>query len=66
SGTAFAQDWTLANNDSVLLDADGMVAVGVALGQHVAAAHAHAKALRAAINSATTTAAVAEITWGTP
>lgn len=59
----FSIDWTLADNSVRTLDAEQMVAVGLALGLHVNAAHAHARAIRAQIEAATTAEAVNAITW---
>lgn len=60
---AFTIDWTLANNTVRTLSGADMTAVGVALGQHVAAQHAKARALRAQIEAATTAAQVAAVVW---
>ena len=46
----FELDWTLQDNTMRTLSAEDMIAVGVALGQHVAAQHATGRELRAAIN----------------
>jgi len=57
----YAINWTLADNSVVTLDALGMIAVGVAAGQHVAACHAAAQAIRASIDAAEDHAALAVI-----
>lgn len=62
-GAGFAIDWTLANNTVRTLIGADMAAVGVALGQHVAAQHAKARALRAQIEAASTAAQVAAVVW---
>lgn len=48
----YSINWTLADNSVVTLDAAAMIGVGVAAGQHVAACHAVAQGLRAAIETA--------------
>lgn len=48
----FAMDWKLADNTIATLDASQMIAVGVAVGGHVASCHANAQALGLAIESA--------------
>lgn len=60
---AFTIDWTLADNSVRNLSAADMVAVGVALGQHVATQHATARTLRAQIQAATTAAEVEAVSW---
>jgi len=64
----FAMDWTLADNSVASLDGPTMIAVGIAVGQHIAACHERAQVLRAAIESAANTAALAaiDITTGWP
>lgn len=59
----FSIDWTTADNDEVTLTGAEMVALDAALAQHVAAGHAHSRALRAAINAATTEAEVLAVQW---
>lgn len=59
----FEIDWTLADNTVRTLDGADMVAVGLALGAHVAATHAAGRALRADINAATTAEQVAAVVW---
>ena len=49
---AFSIDWTLADNTVRTLNAADMIAVGVALGQHVNACHERARVLRGEIESA--------------
>jgi len=63
AGMPFSQDWTLADNTSIPLDAPGMMAVGAALGQHVGGTHAVARTLRAAIEAATTLEELEEVQW---
>lgn len=45
----FAINWTLADNSNVLLDGAGMIALASAVGSYVAACHAHAQTLKAAV-----------------
>ena len=49
---AFSISWTLADNTVVQLNAAQMIGVGATVGQFVAAAHANAQVLRAAIEAA--------------
>lgn len=58
AGTAFAIDWTMQDNSSVVHDALAMIAAGVAVGQHVAACHAAALVKRAEIDAADSAAAI--------
>lgn len=48
----FAINWTLADNTIVALDGPGMIAVGLAVGGHVADCHTRAQDLRALIEAA--------------
>ena len=48
----FAIGWKLADNSVAQLDGQTMIGAGVAVGQHVAAAHAKAQALGLAIDAA--------------
>ena len=50
--SAFSIDWTLADNTVRTLNAADMIAVGVALGQHVNACHERARVLRGEIDGA--------------
>lgn len=52
AGEAFALDWTMGNNLAVSHDAAAMIALGIAVGQHVAVCHAVATGKRAAIAAA--------------
>lgn len=56
NNTPFAVNFTFADNDQVLLNADQMVAVGVAVGSHVINCHEHATTLKAAIEATETMA----------
>lgn len=59
----FSIDWTLADNTVRTLSGANMVAVGVALAQHVNALHVTARGLRAQIEAAATLQEVAAIAW---
>lgn len=59
----FSIEWTLATNIVRTLDGAGMVAVGLALGAHVAQQHETGRSLRAAIDACTTAAEVEAISW---
>lgn len=55
--------WTLADNAVRTLAGADMIAVGLELGAHVAAAHAIGRTLRAAIEEAETAAEVEAVQW---
>lgn len=57
-GAAFAEPFTLADNSVHDFNAAGMIGMGVAVGQHVAAVYARARELRAAILAAPDAAAL--------
>lgn len=59
----FAIDWTLADNTVRSMSAADIVSAGLALGEHVAAAHGIARTLRAAIDACTTAAEVEAVAW---
>lgn len=59
----FSITWTLADNTTRALDADEMIAVGMAMGMHINALIAQSRALRDAIEAATTIEEVQEISW---
>jgi hypothetical protein len=59
----FAIDWTLASNAVRSMSAADIVSAGLALGEHVAAAHGIARTLRAAIDACTTAAEVEAVAW---
>lgn len=63
AGQPFQTDWTLADNSVASFTGDEFIALGVALGQHVQAIYAQARARRVAINAATTVEEVAAISW---
>jgi hypothetical protein len=64
-GAAFSIDWTMENNVPVAHNQSAMIALGLAVGQHVAAIHATARARRTAIEAAATVAEIDAITWPT-
>lgn len=61
AGQQFQIDWTCADNSVLALDAAGVIGMPVALAQHAAALHAHARNLKAAVEAAMDSIAVAEI-----
>lgn len=63
TGSPFSIDWTLTDNSVVALSGADMISVGVALLQHVSAAHERGRLLRAAIDSATTQEQLDAISW---
>jgi len=62
-GQPFSIRWTRQDNTAVELDAPAMIAVGVAMGQHIDSVHQIGRAKRAAIEAATTHDAVMAVTW---
>lgn len=60
---SFEIDWTLADNSVRTLGATEMMAVGRALGQHIAACHAKGRTLRNLVNAANTAAELDAIAW---
>lgn len=68
AGAPFSIDWTMQDNSTVAHDAAAMIAMGVAVGQHVAACHEAALAKRTAIDAASTAAAIeaVEVETGWP
>jgi hypothetical protein len=60
---AFSIIWTLADNTARVLSGADMLAVGRALGTHIATKHAKAQALRGQIEVASTVGEVDSITW---
>lgn len=65
NSAAFSIDWTLADNTTRTLDAAQMIAVGLAMGQHIDSTHQIGRALRAQIDAATTAAAINAVQWPT-
>jgi hypothetical protein len=63
----FSQQWTLRDNSVQTFNAQRMIALGVALGNHVAGIYAHGRALRAQIDAPDVTPQqLAAITWEAP
>ncbi len=58
AGQPFAIEWTMQDNRTLPHDAAAMIALGVAVGGHVAACHELAVARRAAIDAADSVAAI--------
>ena len=58
AGVPFAIDWTMQDNSVAAHDAAAMIAMGVAVGQHVAACHAAALIKRQALADAADVAAI--------
>lgn len=52
SNLPYTVTWTLLDNSTVTLDADGMIAMGLAVLSHVSACHERARQLRTAIEGA--------------
>ncbi|MDR0261009.1 MAG: DUF4376 domain-containing protein [Comamonas sp.] len=63
AGQTYAIRWTLADNTTVELDADGVIDVGFALLAHTDGIHQRSRALYAQIQAAETTDAVEAIRW---
>lgn len=61
----FSVDWTLADNSVRTLSAADMLAVGAALGEHVAAQFSRARAMRSQIAQATSAEELNNIVWST-
>jgi hypothetical protein len=51
AGAPFSMNWTMLDNSVATLDADAVIALGLAVMQHVNLAHDRARALRAEIES---------------
>ena len=68
AGVPFATEWTDLANVDHQLDADGMIAVGIAAGTYVTAAHDNSRTLRDAIETASDLAALLaiDVTAGWP
>jgi len=64
TGQPFEISWRLADNSVTTLSGAQMIAVGVAVGQHVAACHAAAQAIGIAIQAAADRSALATIDIG--
>jgi len=63
AGEDFEIDWTLADNSTVTLARSDLMAVGLALGNHVQFAHRTARTLRQQIEAAESIDEAESITW---
>lgn len=63
SGQPYSVEWTLKDNSALLLTGESVIAVGIQMGQHIAACHAKARTLRQAIERATSKEEIAAIVW---
>jgi hypothetical protein len=61
AGAPFSITWKLADNTIAMMNAAQMIAVGVAVGQHVALCHANAQSLGVAITGASDEAALSAV-----
>lgn len=61
AGEPYQVDWVMADNQSVTHDARAMIALALAVGQHIVACWTRAQALRAEIDAAETIESVAAI-----
>jgi hypothetical protein len=63
TGQEYLVTWTLSDNTTRTLDADGMIGLGIALGMHVTQVYDTGRALRAQIAAAATIDEVDAIGW---
>lgn len=63
AGQPFEITWTLADNTTRTLSAEDMLMVGLTMGAHIDATHAHGRELRTQLDAATTREEVAAINW---
>jgi len=63
AGTEFSETWTLTDNSARTLDADQVIALGLALGRYVSDLYATGRELRAQIDAAETVEAAQAIGW---
>ncbi|MTW11439.1 DUF4376 domain-containing protein [Pseudoduganella eburnea] len=63
NNVAHTETWTLTDNSTRQLDADQLIALGLALGQFISGVYAIGRALRVQINQAETIEAVNAIGW---
>ncbi|MDC7699585.1 DUF4376 domain-containing protein [Vogesella indigofera] len=61
AGQPFGIEWTCADNSVLTLDAAGVIGIPVALAQHAAALHAHARQLKTEVEAADSEAELAAI-----
>jgi hypothetical protein len=62
-GIPFSRDWTLEDNSVLTLTGNDMVAVGLAMGQHIGTAHEKYRLLKQQLAAASTPGEVAAINW---
>ncbi|MGW8391126.1 DUF4376 domain-containing protein [Pseudoduganella sp. HUAS MS19] len=62
-GLPYSETWTLADNTTRLLDGDQVIALGLALNQHISRVYATGRELREQINQAETIEAANAIRW---
>lgn len=63
AGQAFSRDWILSDNTVATLDGSQMIAVGVALVNHVGAQYGKSTLLRTALEAATTAQEIDAVEW---
>lgn len=61
AGQPFAVDWTMQDNQTIAHDGPATIAMGIVVGDHVAACHAVARAKRAEIAAASDEAAISAV-----
>jgi len=61
AGAPFSVDWTMEDNSVVAHDGPAMIGMGIAVGTHGAACHAHGSALKSAIDAASDAEAIMAI-----
>jgi len=65
AGAPYSETWTLVDNSQRELDADQVIALGIALGRHVSGVYATGRQLRAQIEAAETADEAQAIGWPT-
>lgn len=63
NGQPFSVQWTTADNSVRELSGHDVIQVGVALGAHVLASHAHGRQLRASIEAAQSSEELEQVSW---
>lgn len=63
AGQNFTIDWTLFNNEVISLNADQMIAIGMALGTYISNLYDQARQLRILIENCSTVQEVDSVTW---
>jgi len=64
TGLPFSKDWTLENNTVITLTANDMIAVGLAMGQNIRAAHEKYRLLKQQLAAANTIEEIELVNWG--